>query len=93
MTIIIHSAYCIILSDTHNTIVHCVSAVCDVYKRELLSVVFVCGHTHVNVFVPVSLTKIKRVLVESVQRRVTTPEYSMLQAIFFLAFFCNETSE
>ena len=45
---------------------------------------FVCGHTHVNVFVPVSLTKIKRVLVESVQRRVTTPEYSMLQAIFFL---------
>ena len=47
---------------------------------------YVCGHTHVNVFVPVSLTKIKRVLVESVQRRVTTPEYSMLQAIIFFVF-------
>ena len=42
-----------------------------------------------NVFVPVSLTKIKRVLVESVQRRVTTPEYSMLQAIIFFCFVCT----
>mgnify|MGYP001063312777 CR=1 FL=1 len=56
------------------------------FKSRFNSLVYVCGHTHVNVFVPVSLTKIKRVLVESVQRRVTTPEYSMLQANFFVPF-------
>ena len=47
------------------------------------------GQTHTKVPVPVSLTEVKRVMVEVVLGRVTTREYSMLSTFLFvfLSFF------